>query len=123
MNSSSKDPHQKFSSLHGTSDFFLYSDETETKKNRMIWLRLFSTNRSRIVIILASNLLISVLQSNLASLFSFIGQDFGQGVAGLGLASSLMFLGICISEIPGGILEARIGARNAIAQLHPSWAR
>lgn len=28
-----------------------------------------------------------------------------------------MFLGICVSEIPGGILEARIGARNAIAYL------
>jgi MFS family permease len=79
--------------------------------------RLFSTNRSRIVVILASNFLISVLQSNLASLFSLVGPDFTQGVAGLGLASSLMFLGICVAEIPGGVLEARIGARNAIAYM------
>jgi len=76
-----------------------------------------STNRSRIVIILASNFLISVLQSNLASLYSLVGPNFGQGVAGLGLASSLMFLGICMAEIPGGILEARIGARNSIAYM------
>jgi predicted MFS family arabinose efflux permease len=80
-------------------------------------LRLFSTNRSRIAIILSSNFLISVLQSNLASLYSLVGPNFGQGVAGLGLASSLMFLGICTAEIPGGILEARIGARNAISYM------
>ena len=28
-----------------------------------------------------------------------------------------MFLGICIAEIPGGILELRIGARNAVAYM------
>jgi predicted MFS family arabinose efflux permease len=78
---------------------------------------LFAANRTRIVIILASNFLISVLQSNLASLFSLVGPDFGQGVAGLGIASSLMFLGICLAEIPGGILEVRIGARNAISYM------
>lgn len=74
-----------------------------------------TTTRARITIILAANFAISILQSNLASLFSLVGPDFGQGVTGLGLASSLMFLGICSGEIPGGIVEARYGARNAIA--------
>jgi predicted MFS family arabinose efflux permease len=77
---------------------------------------LFS-NRARITIILSSNFTISVLQTNLAAVFSLVGPDFHQGVSGLGIASSLMFLGICASEIPGGILEVRIGARNAIAYM------
>src|SRR5579864_7171377 len=72
-------------------------------------------NRARIAIILASNFSISLLQTNLAAIYSLVGPEFGEGVGGLALASSLMFLGICIGEIPGGILEARIGARNTIA--------
>ncbi len=75
------------------------------------------SSRARITIILLSNFSISILQTNLAAVFSLVGPDFHQGVSGLGIASSLMFLGICASEIPGGILEARIGARNAIAYM------
>lgn len=42
-----------------------------------------------------------------------MAQEFAQGVSGLGLASSVFFLGIGISEIPGGFLSARVGSRNA----------
>ncbi len=72
------------------------------------------SGRSKLFVLLSANVAVAILQFNIASIYSLMAQEFATGVSGLGLASSVFFLGIGISEIPGGILGTRIGPRNAV---------
>jgi MFS family permease len=38
--------------------------------------------------------------------------DFSQGVSGLGVLSSSFYLGVAISQVPGGILAAKVGPKK-----------
>ena len=50
----------------------------------------------------------------MASIYSPIANEFHENVAGLGYASSLFFLGVLSSEIPGGVLASRYGAKKVV---------
>jgi MFS family permease len=63
---------------------------------------------------MVANVSIAIIQFNIASVYSLMAQEFRTGVPGLGFAASAMFLGVFVSEVPGGILETRVGARNAM---------
>lgn len=49
---------------------------------------------------------------NIASLFSQIAVELHQNVAGLGLITATFYIGLGVSQVPGGILAARIGPRS-----------
>ncbi|MDA4121927.1 MAG: MFS transporter [Thaumarchaeota archaeon] len=48
---------------------------------------------------------------NVASIFSIIGVEFGQGVSGLGALTSSFYLGVGLLQIPGGLFAGKFGPK------------
>lgn len=65
-----------------------------------------------LIALLTANAVMSISQTNMASIYLPISEDFHSGVTGLGLLSSVYFAGYGIFEVPGGILGAKFGPRR-----------
>lgn len=48
---------------------------------------------------------------NVASIFSIMGVEFGQGVSGLGVLTSSFYLGVGLLQIPGGLFAGKFGPK------------
>lgn len=62
----------------------------------------------------ATNAVMAISQTNIASIYLQISNDFHQSVYGLGLLASAYFLGYGLLEIPGGIAAARVGPKALV---------
>jgi MFS family permease len=68
-------------------------------------------NRGAFWSLLISRVVYALNWYNIASIFSLMAVEFGQGVSGLGALTSSFYLGAGLLQIPGGLLAARIGPR------------
>lgn len=62
----------------------------------------------------AANAVMAISQTNVASIYLHVSIDFHQSVYGLGLLTSVYFLGYGLFEIPGGILAAKVGPKALV---------
>src|SRR5271155_3962477 len=72
------------------------------------------TNVTAVVALLLMNILMSINQTNIASLNLPISIEFHQTLFGLGLLSAGFFVAYGLFELPGGILAFRIGAKKLL---------
>ncbi len=61
-----------------------------------------------------ANLVLSINQVNIASVYLFISSEFNQTVYGLGVITSSFFVGYGLFEVPGGIVAAKFGPRRLV---------
>lgn len=69
------------------------------------------SNRSAVASLILGRVIYAVNWLNLAAVFSFVAFDLNENVSGLGVATSVFFIGIGSFQVPGGILAAKIGPR------------
>lgn len=69
-------------------------------------------DRESIYSLIFARVIYAVNWFNIASLFSQIAVELHQNVAGLGLITATFYIGLGVSQVPGGILAARIGPRS-----------
>ncbi|MDA4135513.1 MAG: MFS transporter [Thaumarchaeota archaeon] len=72
------------------------------------------TNVTAVGALLLMNILMSINQTNIASLNLPISLEFHQTLFGLGLLSAGFFVAYGLFELPGGILAFRIGAKKLL---------
>ncbi len=68
-------------------------------------------NRGAFWSLLATRVVYALNWYNIASIFSLMAVEFGQGVSGLGALTSSFYLGVGLFQIPGGVVAARFGPR------------
>jgi len=68
-------------------------------------------NRGAFWSLLAQRVVYALNWYNVASIFSLMAVEFGQGVSGLGALTSSFYLGAGLFQIPGGVVAARFGPR------------
>jgi len=68
-------------------------------------------NRAAIASLVFGRVVYAVNWYSLAAVFFLIKSELNQNVSGLGLVISTFFVGIGLSQVPGGILAAKIGPR------------
>ena len=68
-------------------------------------------NRAAIASLVFGRVVYAVNWYSLAAVFFLIKSELNQNVSGLGLVTSTFFVGIGLSQVPGGILAAKIGPR------------
>lgn len=68
-------------------------------------------NRKAVASLLLGRIVYAVNWYSFAAVFSFTASELNQNVCGLGLVTSMFFVGIGIFQVPGGILAAKIGPR------------
>jgi MFS family permease len=51
---------------------------------------------------------------NVGAIFVLMETDLGAGVGGLGTLTSAFYLGIGLMQLPGGLMAARWGPKNAV---------
>jgi MFS family permease len=68
-------------------------------------------NRGAFWSLLTTRVVYAINWYNIASIFSLIAVEFGQGVSGLGALTSSFYLGAGLLQIPGGVVAARFGPR------------
>lgn len=61
--------------------------------------------------LMATRMVYALNWYNIASIFSLMAVEFGQGVSGLGALTSSFYLGAGLFQIPGGVVAARFGPR------------
>jgi len=62
--------------------------------------------------VLVSNVILAVSQTNIASVFLPISETFHQTVYGLGILSSVFFVGYFVFEVPSNVYGVRLGPRG-----------
>jgi len=67
-----------------------------------------------VVALVAMNVFVSIIQTNIASLNLPISLEFHQNLYGLGLLSSGFFVAYGLFELPGGLLAFRVGAKKLL---------
>jgi len=72
------------------------------------------TNVPAVAALAIVNILMAVVQTNIASLNLPISLDFHQTLYGLGLLSSGFFVAYGLFELPGGLLAFRVGAKKLL---------
>ena len=72
------------------------------------------TNVPVIVALVAMNVFMSIVQTNIAPLNLPISLEFHQNLYGLGLLTSGFFVAYGIFELPGGLLAFRVGAKKLL---------
>lgn len=83
------------------------SVSTGNGKGALVGVR--APNYLAILVLLTTDVILSINQTTVASVYNMIEVDFGAGVYGLGILTAAFFLAYGVSEVPGGILAARIG--------------
>jgi MFS family permease len=68
-------------------------------------------NRGAFWSLLATRAVYAINWYNIASIFSLMAVEFGQGVSGLGALTSSFYLGAGLFQIPGGVVAAKFGPR------------
>ena len=71
-------------------------------------------NIAAVAALLFGNLVMTINQVNIASIFSFISSDFNSSIYGLGILTSAFFLAYGAFEVPGGIFAAKVGPRKIV---------
>jgi MFS family permease len=69
-------------------------------------------NPAAIALLLFANIVTSINQYNIASVFFLISSSFNQGVTGLGFLTSSFYLAYGVFEVPGGIIAAKFGPKK-----------
>jgi predicted MFS family arabinose efflux permease len=69
-------------------------------------------NIPSLVTVLFANAVMTVCQVNIASVYLPISVTFDEQIVGLGILTSLFYVGYGIVEIPGGALGSRLGPRK-----------
>jgi MFS family permease len=72
------------------------------------------TNVPALVVLVLMNVMMAVIQTNIASLNLPISLEFNQTLYGLGLLSSGFFVAYGLFELPGGLLAFRVGAKKLL---------
>ncbi len=67
-----------------------------------------------VVALVAMNVFVSIVQTNIAALNLPISLEFHQNLYGLGLLSSGFFVAYGLFELPGGLLAFRVGAKKLL---------
>jgi len=68
-------------------------------------------NRGAFWTLLVARVVYALNWYNIASVFSFMAVDFGQGISGLGTLTSSFYLGIGLLQIPGAIVAVKLGPK------------
>ncbi len=72
------------------------------------------TNVPIVGALVAMNVFMSIVQTNIASLNLPISLEFHENLYGLGLLVSGFFVAYCIFELPGGLFAFRVGAKKLL---------
>lgn len=67
--------------------------------------------RTAVASLIFGRIIYAVNWFSLAAVFSFAASELNENVSGLGVATSVFFVGIGVFQVPGGILAAKIGPR------------
>ncbi len=62
--------------------------------------------------ILLANTVMAIAQVSVASVYLSISVTFDEQITGLGVLTALLFVGLGIAEIPGGLLSSRMGPKK-----------
>ncbi|MDA4123218.1 MAG: MFS transporter [Thaumarchaeota archaeon] len=62
--------------------------------------------------ILLANAVMAIAQVNVASVYLSISVTFDEQITGLGILTALLFVGLGLAEIPGGLLSSRTGPKK-----------
>ena len=77
-------------------------------------------NRGAFWSLLATRAVYAINWYNIASIFSLMAVEFGQGVSGLGALTSSFYLGAGLFQIPGGVVAANSARSGFPAARHRS---
>ena len=67
-----------------------------------------------VVSLVLANAILAISQANIASIYLPLSLDFHQTLYGLGLLTSVYFVGYGLFEIPGSILAAKVGPKSLV---------
>jgi MFS family permease len=73
-----------------------------------------AVNRAAVAALILGRIFYAVNWYSLAAVFSFTASELHQNVSGLGIVTAAFFVGIGVSQVPGGILAAKIGPRLTV---------
>ena len=70
--------------------------------------------RNAVAALVVARIVYAINWLNVGAVFFIIAPDLDAGVSGLGLLSASFFLGVGLSQVPGGILAARWGPKKVV---------
>jgi len=67
-----------------------------------------------VVSLVAARIVYAVNWLNIGALFYLMSPDLNSGISGLGTLTSSFYLGVGLMQVPGGVLAAKWGPKNAV---------